>query len=238
YLLNKWAGVIHDKNDSLPGSIKKDSLDIYVTYPNGSGGTSTKLYHADASGQFQLDSIPAGRQALKIVYLPSDDTLMRYATVLPRQKINNPKLYKLASSFSAGSDSSSSYLTKVAGSDSVYSSGCTSVCFWIANNTGSSKTISSIKLSWPSPTAYYATIYWDNTIVFNKAGSPRGVSGTTYSFSAGQTIADGQQVRIRIADFASHNSNGGGGNENMTNANLSVLFSDGSSLSAYSGACY
>jgi type II secretory pathway pseudopilin PulG len=96
YLLNQFVGVVKDKNDSLPGTVKKDSVRVNVTIPNGSGGTITKSYKPNASGSFTLDSIPAGQRLLQVIYTPQNDTLFRRITVLPRQKNTYARLYKFS----------------------------------------------------------------------------------------------------------------------------------------------
>ncbi|HWR82578.1 MAG TPA: prepilin-type N-terminal cleavage/methylation domain-containing protein [Candidatus Deferrimicrobium sp.] len=86
YLLNTVRGTIRDSNDSLPGSVKGDSVDIAITIPNGSGSTDTKTYHPDSAGLFALDSLPVGQHEVRVIYAPQADTLFRYVTVLPRHK--------------------------------------------------------------------------------------------------------------------------------------------------------
>ncbi len=86
YLLNSLDGTITDANDSLPGTIYRDSIDIKVTIPNGSGGTLSKTYNPDMAGVFLLDSLPVGTHPLDIIYIPNNDTLSRFVTILPRHK--------------------------------------------------------------------------------------------------------------------------------------------------------
>jgi len=101
YLLNSFIGVIKDADDSLPGTIYRDSIDIKVTIPNGSGGTLSKIYNPDSAGVFRLDSLPAGTHPLEIIYIPNNDTLSRFVTILPRNKSNAD--YKFADiSFPSG----------------------------------------------------------------------------------------------------------------------------------------
>jgi prepilin-type N-terminal cleavage/methylation domain-containing protein len=102
YLVNQFVGIVKDKNDSLPGAIKKDSVAVKVTIPNGSGGTVTKSYKPNASGLFTLDSIPAGRRSLLVIYTPQNDTLNRMITVLPRQNNLHPPIYKFSAGYFSG----------------------------------------------------------------------------------------------------------------------------------------
>lgn len=86
YLRNTVNGRIEDGADSPPGPIEKDSIDVKIAFPNGTGGTQTKLYHPDALGLFTLDSVPVGSHSLRIIYLPLSDTIFRYLNVYPRHK--------------------------------------------------------------------------------------------------------------------------------------------------------
>lgn len=97
YLLNSFSGEIKDKSDNPPGRIFADSVDIIVIYPDGSGGYDTKMSHPDSTGGFTLDSLPAGRHPLYIIFAPSNDTLNRQLTILPRNK--GGKMYRFAADY-------------------------------------------------------------------------------------------------------------------------------------------
>lgn len=101
YLLNSFDGAIHDINDSTPGIIYNDSIDIEVVYPNGTGSTTLKTYQPDADGDFTLDSLPIGQHLLRIIYQPAYDTLKTYATIYPRN--NGYRLFKLTSNYFSAS---------------------------------------------------------------------------------------------------------------------------------------
>ncbi|MDH3890255.1 MAG: prepilin-type N-terminal cleavage/methylation domain-containing protein [candidate division Zixibacteria bacterium] len=100
HTLNSLDGTILDADDSLPGVIYMDSVDITVTIPNGVGGSATKSYTPDAVGAFTLDSLPVGTHPVRLIYTPNVDTLLRYVTILPRHK--SPVSYKFASAYFAG----------------------------------------------------------------------------------------------------------------------------------------
>jgi len=105
YLLNTFNGTIKDANDSVPGPVYDDSVDIKVTIPNGSGNTVMKTYRPDSTGAFVLDSLPVGQHELRIIYTPEVDTLFRYLTILPRNKSSRD--YQFAEAyFSSGSGGS------------------------------------------------------------------------------------------------------------------------------------
>ncbi|MGH8016334.1 MAG: hypothetical protein ACREBV_09100, partial [Candidatus Zixiibacteriota bacterium] len=97
YLRNTVHAVITDGADSLPGTNFKDSIDIKITIPNGTGSTLTKLYHPNQFGNFTLDSIPVGHHPLRIIFTPSVDTIFRYLTVFPRHKSSHT--YKFSPSY-------------------------------------------------------------------------------------------------------------------------------------------
>jgi len=86
YLLNSLSGTIRDANDSLPGAIYRDSVDVKISVPDGLGAILTKTYRPSAAGAFRLDSLPAGQHLMRIIYRPEVDTLLRYVTILPRHK--------------------------------------------------------------------------------------------------------------------------------------------------------
>lgn len=232
YLLNSINGTITDADDSLPGTIYRDSIDIKVTIPNGSGGTLNKSYRPDSVGVFSLDSLPVGTHPLDIIYVPSNDTLSRFVTILPRNK--SSVNYKFADvGFPTGGSGPGAGLTKVAGSDSLYAD-CQGFYFWIENNSGSAININSIALTWVSPSAYYRYVKWDGTTVVNRF-NPQISSGETVAFSSIQTINDGQSLRVDI-DFFKANINGGQ-NVDMNNTTFTIDFSDGSTMVVTTGVC-
>ena len=127
YLLNHFDGNIKDLNDSIPGATYKDSVNISIKIPNGAGIDITKIYHPDSSGDFTLDTLPAGLHELRIIYTPDVDTIFRYLTILPRHK--SSKDFSFASAYfgSGGGSSSSSEILRPNGAGSLSqltSSGC------------------------------------------------------------------------------------------------------------------
>jgi prepilin-type N-terminal cleavage/methylation domain-containing protein len=103
YLLNQVPGSIRDRNDSVPGSIKMDSVRILADIPSGASGLVTRSYKPTSSGAFSLDSVPTGKRFFRFIYLPANDTIRRYYTVLPRHKGDPPLAVKFAGAyFSSG----------------------------------------------------------------------------------------------------------------------------------------
>lgn len=233
-LLNKVSGTITDIDGTIPGNSYKDSLNIRLTYPNGSGNYTTKSLTPDMSGYFNIDSIPIGNHDIEIIYIPDNDTLRRFISVIPGS--NSYGNYILSSNLWSASSGCSGSIEYVANSDTLFnSSHCDNFSFWIVNNSGSAVTISSITLSWSSPTAYFQQVFWNNTQVINEPNPTVG-SGETTLFNSSQTITDGESVKISVKKF--ENAHGGGGHKvNMENTDITVSFSDGTTIIVPLGAC-
>jgi hypothetical protein len=227
-LQNNITGTVCDIDGTPPGLTYKDSLTVTLVYPNGAGGLRTRTTAVDAAGYFSFDSIPIGNQNLTIVYKPLNDTMPRVVAVTPHSSVYAACRFGNDLWFAPATSGGS--LALVNGSDTVSGTQCRNVGFWITNTSGSSVTISSIAVSWTSPTAYYGTIVWDATTVFNLDGSPRGVSNTNYTFSASQTLNAGQSVKISVNDFRKLNNAGGGSMVSMDTVPFTIRFSDGSAL--------
>lgn len=101
YLVNSFTGYIYDAAGNAPGTTYMDSLQVLITIPNGTGGTITKSYIPESSGQFILDSLPVGSHRLQIIYSPDVDTLITNVTVLPRNKLS--RTFRFVSAYFAGS---------------------------------------------------------------------------------------------------------------------------------------
>ena len=82
-LSNTVSGFVVDASRDIPGSTYRDSLQIRLTYPNGSGGTTTTTVSPDADGSFSISSIPIGNQTLQVIYIPDTDTVSYTVCVLP-----------------------------------------------------------------------------------------------------------------------------------------------------------
>jgi prepilin-type N-terminal cleavage/methylation domain-containing protein len=231
-LLNGLSGTVIDLNGTPPGSVYSDSLLVRLTIPDAAGGTVSKTVAPDAGGYFAFDSIPIGNHDLEVIYQPNADTLRRFVSVVPKSAPYS--LYKLATDVWYDTTGAAG-LTKVAGSDSAYSQPqCSNVSFWIANNSGFPVTVASITVNWSSPTAYYRYVRWDGSTVFD-SNNPRAGSGDVADFSAVQTLADGDSVKVQIETFKSAAS--GGFNVDMSNTSFTVLLSDGSMFDVTVGAC-
>ena len=200
YTLNTLNGTITDANDSVPGTVYTDSVDIKVTIPNGSGSTITKAYSPDSSGSFSLDSLPVGTHPLKLIYTPNVDTLLRYASILPRHK--STVSYKFASAYFAGGGGGGGGggVVYVAGSATNSGGHHDHMGFDIQNTSGGSVTINSIEATYStSPASFYGEFMWDGTRLWKDDNDQRG-TGETLSF-ADQIIAAGATVTVELKRF-------------------------------------
>jgi prepilin-type N-terminal cleavage/methylation domain-containing protein len=227
-LYNSVTGAICDIDGTPPGLIYKDSLTVVLTYPNGTGGLRTRTGVVDAAGYFSFDSIPIGNQDLKVVYKPQNDTIPRLVSVTPHSSVTAACRFNQDLWFNAPTTGGS--LTFLTGSDTTSGSNCENLSFWITNTGGTSATITSITVSWTGITAYYKTIIWGSTTVFDLGGSPRGVSGTTYTLSTSQTLSAGATVKISVNDFRQSNTTGGENKRDMQEKPITITFSNGSVL--------
>ncbi|UCD63155.1 MAG: hypothetical protein JSW34_10420 [Candidatus Zixiibacteriota bacterium] len=238
YLDNTVYGRVRDINDSVPGADYVDSVAIEIVIPDGTGGTATKAYQSDWQGEFVMDSISVGRHLVRAIYTPDADTLIRYVAVMPRHSSEQTVRFNFVSNYFSAGVGTDSMLTLVAGSQSVYGQGsdCNNVSFDVRNNTGQDVELTSIKLTWPSPTAYYPFVYWNITKVWDNS-SPRNGSGDVAVFDSPQTLTNGSTVTIKIEGFRS-TPTGSGGKVDMSLTEFEVLFSDSSIFNVAMGSCY
>jgi len=231
-LYNNTSGSVLDLNGTPPGTSYWDSVEVNLIMPNGSGAWITRSSYVDVDGYFSFDSVPIGNHDLQVVYLPNDDTLKRFVSVLPG---SSPyAVYTVGTADWSGGGGGGS-LEFMPASDSVYNwPQCHNLSFWIVNNTGSAITISSLTLTWSSPTAYYRYIRWDGTTVVS-SNNPRIGSGEAASFSSAQTINASDSARVAIESFKERTN--GGPNVNMANVTANILLSDGTSFDIAFGSC-
>jgi len=82
-LRNPVSVTITDINKYPPGDNFKDSVVMILTHPNGAGGVATRTKNPGGDGFAQIDSVPVGQHALKVIYTPQNDTLTRKVIVNP-----------------------------------------------------------------------------------------------------------------------------------------------------------
>jgi len=232
-LRNQVTGNVYDLDGTPPGTVGRDSVRIVLTIPNGTGGTTVKIKTPDAGGYFSLDSISIGNHDLMVVYIPGHDTIKRFVSVLPGSSIHGDYILSANVWQAAPADSNEEYLTKIIDSDSL-NSGCGGIHFWIENDTGHPVNISTVTLTWSGQTAYFRYFIWNGVTVFDSS-NPKAGSGELVTFSAPQTIADGQKIRVEFDFFKSKPT--GGPNVDMDNLTFTVTLSDGSTMTVTTGDC-
>ncbi|MEW5994421.1 MAG: prepilin-type N-terminal cleavage/methylation domain-containing protein [Candidatus Zixiibacteriota bacterium] len=82
-LRNAVTVVVTDLASVPPGATYSDSVDVLLTVPNGAGSVTTKSSNPGSDGFVQFDSIPIGNHLLRVVYLPTSDTLNRRVIIEP-----------------------------------------------------------------------------------------------------------------------------------------------------------
>lgn len=83
-LYNTVRLAVIDLNFNPPGS-NIDSVKFVITLPDGNGSMISKSSFPSANGYAEIDSIPIGLHVLKLVYVPTNDTLIRRINIEPGQ---------------------------------------------------------------------------------------------------------------------------------------------------------
>ncbi len=237
-LSNGVTGIILDNDGAPPGS-ECDTVRIDLILPDGTGGILRDSTYPDASGYFSFESVPIGNHDLEIIYMPLDDTLRRFVSVLP-----NSVLYQeYFLTFRPWSEitPTSSCFEYVAGSASTIGAGsiCDGIEFRVHNTCGVPKEINSITLVWSSPTAFYQYVVWDGKNVVART-SDRVASGETAVFSGGtnQGWADGGEIiEVSVELFRDTQASGSPDPVVMSSVDFTVTLSDGSTFTFNSGTC-
>ncbi|MEZ5358097.1 MAG: prepilin-type N-terminal cleavage/methylation domain-containing protein [Candidatus Zixiibacteriota bacterium] len=234
-LYNQVTLTVYDLDFSPPGIDNIDSVEFHLIYPNGTGGFETASDFPDRNGMVTFDSVPIGVHLLHVEYIPDNDTITRKINVNPGQHYYGDIQY-FADVWrpDTGSTGGATTLEYVGESDTLTSVNCFRLVFWVVNNTGASVDITSLKLTWSSPTAYYQNVFWGGTQV--RSGSPALGSGGTAVFSSTRTINAGASAQIRIEQFH-RNSNGGGPPVDMTDTDFTVELSDGTTFTFRADLC-
>lgn len=80
-LRNRLRVVVYDLDRTPPGPTYRDSVRVVLNYPNGAGGMATRAAYPGSDGLASFDSIPVGIHSLRIIYVPTVDTLQRRIVV-------------------------------------------------------------------------------------------------------------------------------------------------------------
>jgi prepilin-type N-terminal cleavage/methylation domain-containing protein len=234
-LRNRLEGNVYDINGTPPGNDYKDSLVATLTFPDGAGGLKTVTVVPDQSGYFSLDSIPLGNHDLTVVYLPTSDTVRRFVSILPGSD-SYQELRTTISWTPTSAPGSGSGIEYVSGSADVQTGNCDRIEFDITNTSSTAIDVSSLVVSWGSPSSSYEEIRWDNDEVVDFHHSEI-ASGETATFDHTKSINPGETVTIRLDNFESYHHHGGY-SVDMSNVDFTVTFSDGSVITFNSGSCW
>jgi prepilin-type N-terminal cleavage/methylation domain-containing protein len=234
-LANTVTAAVVDLDRTPPGEDHRDSVRFILYYPNGSGGMAAPVLTPAPDGLVQFDNVPIGLHELDLVYLPTDDTVRRMVNVDPGTDFYTEVQYfaDVWSETAGGGGGSPTDLEYVDNSDTLTSS-CGRLSFWVQNNTGASISVSSLTTTWISPAGYYQQVYWNGAQV--RSGSPALASGGLATFTGSRTIADGTAVRVQLRTFR-QNSDGSGSTVNMSGAQFTIEFSDGSTITFTADTC-
>jgi general secretion pathway protein G len=232
-LVNSASGTVVDNDGTPPGNDYRDSVELLLTYPDGSGSTTALTGYPDAGGYFTFDSIPVGNHRLSIIYLPTGDTLKRVVSITPGSSPYSD--FRLSENlwYDSIGGGGSGGLELIAGSDSLKAD-CHGFTFWIINNTGVSVDISSLTLTYTGLTAYYRYVRWNGTTVFNQ-NNPANGSGDEAVFDVPQTIDAGESIQIEIDNFRSQPT--GGPQYDIDNRTFTVTLSDSTSFDITTEDC-
>lgn len=223
---NSVQGSITDGLDNPPGD-SATSVNVKITYPNGTGTTTTSTVNPNSGGSYSFAAtMPIGNQTVTAIY--QADTLTRYVSVLPKStayvNFRFPGDLWGTSTPPGGGGSGLEY---VVGSASQTGLG-QNVSFQVTNNSGATISITSIAATYSStPVIYYGTVIIGTTTVFNSS-TPRGGSGDVQTF-AGINILDAETVTIQFNNFKQC-ATGGCASGDATGMAFAINFSDGSSI--------
>jgi prepilin-type N-terminal cleavage/methylation domain-containing protein len=80
---NQVNVVVTDLDRTPPGAIYSDSTRFVLRVPNGSGSYTDKTRTPRGDGLTNFGSVPIGIHELRLIYLPTADTLLRQIIVCP-----------------------------------------------------------------------------------------------------------------------------------------------------------
>lgn len=230
---NTVSGTITDAAGNPPGD-SSVAISVTVTYPDGSGGTTTASTNPASGGSFTFSSIPVGIQSIDAVYRATDDTVTAFAAVLPRTgamlSLRLPGI-PFAGSGGGGSPGSIDYVPGSAETNWPQGDDV-DVEFEITNPGTSAVTVTWLSASY-SATGYFQSIRWGGSTVFNES-SPRAGSDDTCPFTSAQTISGGATITIELNNFDTLPS--GGPAADVSNTDFTITFSDGSVINFNSGS--
>ena len=232
YTSNSVSGTITDAVGNPPGD-SAVNLRVILRYPNGTGGMKDSTLTPNSSGYFNFASaVPIGNHTLTAVYASTNDTVMAFVSVPPKTDVRTSLRFPGAlwsASDGGGGEGGGGGLEYVSGSADKYGQANSSISFRISNTSTDSKSISWIKITY-SDYAFFSYVSWNGSMVFFNV-NPRGGSGDQVAFSTPQNVpGSASNILIAVEDFRDYQYDYWGWRVNMSNEDVTVEFSDGSSI--------
>jgi prepilin-type N-terminal cleavage/methylation domain-containing protein len=229
------AGTITDAVGNPPGD-SAAAVSIIITYPDGSGSTTTSSTNPSSGGSFSFTGIPIGLHSVQAIYSATDDTVTAFASVLPRNGASvslrlpgNP--FAASEGGGGGGGGGSAWIEYAPGTAQTTGTADNNIEFYVYNAGTTSILIDNLIAQYSLP-AYFRYIRWDGTIVFNET-TPRAGSGDTCIFSITKVLAIGATARLQLQQFK--NAPIGGSNADVSDSEFTFTFSDGSTITFNSG---
>jgi len=227
------TGTITDAAGNPPGD-SSVAVTIRITYPDGSGTTTTSTANPNSGGLFAFAGIPIGIRTIEGIYRATNDTVTVFASVLPKSGATvNLRLPgdPFAASGGGGGAGGSDVLEYVIGSAQTTGANNDEIQFDITNTGTAGVTVTSLTATY-SPSAYFRRIRWDAGNVFNET-NPRAGSGDVCTFISSKTLNTGKTITIELEEF--EDAPTGGSPIDVSNTDITVTFSDGSVITFNSG---
>jgi len=86
-LSNTVSITIVDRAFHAPGATYKDSVKAVLSYPDGSGAVTNATHYPDQNGNATFSGVPIGKHTLRVIIIPTADTLIRRITINPGQAV-------------------------------------------------------------------------------------------------------------------------------------------------------
>lgn len=233
FTANQVSGLVLDLDGTPPGNTYKDSVTVRLLIPNGTGGMTYQTTTLGPGGSFAFNSIPMGNHDIEVIYEPDNDTLGRFVSVLPNSEAYAE--YFLASNVWTGGGGGGGGIEYVSGTIGFDGGDCEEVTFDITNTSPGDIVLTSMTVSWSSPTVWYDEIRFDGPKVWDQ-DSPCNGTGDVATFSGFRTLSAGETVSVTIKDFEDQDD-GDGNDVDMDNVTFTIAFSDGSTFDVTTGSC-
>lgn len=218
------VGTVKDAGGNPPDD-SSVAITVSVTYPDGSGGTTSATATPTSGGAFAINGVPVGTRLVTAAYRATNDTAVSYATLFP----SNGGIVSLrlpGALFAAGSGGAGGGSGQIEVVPNSSSSPSNDVRFSVWNTGSTAATMSSIVAGY-STTAYFRRVLWGGAVVFDSS-NPRAGSGDVATFTSSQTLNPGQIIEITLDDFKANTT--GGSNVQMNSVNMTIEFDDGQTV--------